>query len=67
MLYKQQLRITYKKSLNITSNLKPEQAKNTEYRKTKSLFKEKKIGRKCRLTYISIEQNNDYAQLRHKV
>ena len=53
--------------MNITSNLKPEQAKNTEYRKTKSLFKEKKIGRKCRLTYISIEQNNDYAQLKHKV
>ena len=51
--------------MNITLNLKTEQTKTTEYRNTKSLWK--KIGKKCRLTYISIEQNNDYAQLKHKV
>ena len=38
MLHKQLLHKYYKKSLNITSNLKTEQTKNTEYRNTTSLF-----------------------------
>ena len=39
--------------------------KNTEYRKTKSLFV-KRIDRKCRLLQVRIEQNSDHIQIKHK-
>ena len=57
-----------KTSLKITLNLKTEQTKKRtdkrqkreKHRKTKNLFF-KRIGRKCRLVKIHIEQNNDKA------
>ena len=50
---------------HITSNLKIELTKNTEHRKTKSLFL-KRMGRKCRLK-ICTEQNNDHTQIKLKI
>ena len=58
--------LLYKRVIRITLNSKQnrQEIRNTERRKT-SFFK--RIDRKCRITKICIEENNELTRIMHKI